>query len=153
MIHRINQSTRSACLIAVLGVAHACAAMTASITSVNQTQAVLQERGFSGSCLIQLSTSPGMTTLHPDVDPMKHSGASIDITRADTLTSADGATRIVTIGHQTDDRALANSTTYYYLVTGCGGTVTGTFTTATLSSGTTRTEQSPFNNARWGNLG
>lgn len=128
-------------------------AMTATITSVNQTQAVLQEKGFQGSCTIAVSRSPSMTPLHPDVNAAEYSGANTDTGRADTLTSADGSTRTVTIGHQNDDRALAAFTTWYFQVSGCGNTVTGSFSTANLSSGTTRTEQSPFNPAKWGNLG
>ena len=83
----------------------------------------------------------------------EYSGANTDTGRADTITSADGTTRLVTIGHQTDDRALAVYATYYFQVSGCGGTVTGSFSTANLSTGTTRTEQSPFNASKWGNLG
>ncbi len=128
-------------------------ALTATITSANQTQAVLQEIGFQGSCTIQVSTSPSMTPLHPDVNAAEYAGANTDTGRADTVTSADGTTRTVTIGHQNDDRALAVFTTYYFQVSGCGGMVSGSFSTANLSSGTTRTEQSPFNAAKWGNLG
>ena len=128
-------------------------ALTAAITSANQTQAVLQEQGFSGTCTILVSTSQSMTPLHPDVNAAEYSTANTDTGRADTITSADGLTRLVTIGHQTDDRALAAFTPYYYQVSGCGGTVTGSFTTANLSNGTTRTEQTPFNASKWGNLG
>jgi hypothetical protein len=128
-------------------------ALTATITSVNQTQAVLQERGFSGTCTIQVSTSPALTPLHPDVNGAEYAGAGTDDGRADTIVSDAGATKTVIIGHQTDDRALAAFTTYYYQVAGCGGAVSGSFTTANLSNGVTRTEQSPFNGAKWGNLG
>jgi hypothetical protein len=128
-------------------------ALTATVTSVNETQAVLQEQGFSGSCTILVSASQSLTPLHPDVNGAEYSGANTDTGRADTIQSADGSTRIVTIGHMTDDRALAAFTTYYFQVSGCGGTVMGSLTTANLSTGTTRTEQSPFNSSKWGNLG
>ncbi len=128
-------------------------ALVATVTSVNQTQAVLQEQGFSGACTILVSTFQSMTPLHPDVNGVEYPAANTDTGRADTIISADGLTRLVTIGHQTDDRALAVYTVYYYQISGCGGSVTGSFTTANLSNGTTRTEQSPFNASRWGNLG
>ncbi|HEY3825433.1 MAG TPA: hypothetical protein VGL82_12795 [Bryobacteraceae bacterium] len=139
--------------VGVFCVSPAAGALTVTITSANQTQAVLQEQGFSGPCIIQVSTLPSMTPLHPDFNNAEYSGSATDTTRADTITSADGLTRLVTLGHQTDDRALAAFTTYYYQVSGCGDTATGTFTTANLSTGTTRTEQSPFNGSKWGNLG
>ena len=136
----------------LLCAAHA-TGLTVNVTSVNQTQAVIQEQGFSGSCTIQLSTSPSMTPLHPDVNGTEYSGANTDTGRSDTITSSDGSTRFVTIGHQNDDRALAAYMTYYYQVSGCGNAVTGSFVTANLSTGTTRTEQTPFNGSKWGNLG
>lgn len=139
--------------VGLLFAGNALGALTATVTSVSQTQAVLQEQGFSGSCSVLLSTSPALTPLHPDVDGTEYSGSGTDSSRPDTLVSGDGSTRTVTLGHLNDDRALAAYSTYYYQVSGCGGTVTGSFTTANLSSGTTRTEQSPFNSAKWGNLG
>ena len=128
-------------------------ALTASITSVNQTQAVLREQGFSGPCTILVSTSQSLAPLHPDFNGVEYPNANTDTGRADTILSADGGTRTVTIGHPTDDRALAAFTTYYFQVSGCGDAVTGSFTTANLSTGTTRTEQTPFNASKWGNLG
>lgn len=135
------------------GAAGASGALVVTVTGVTQTQALLQETGFSGACTIRISSSPSLTPLHPDVDGTEYSGASLDTSRADTITSADGTTRTVTIGHQTDDRALGVYSTWYYQVSGCGGPVSGSFNTANLSTGTTRTEQSPFNRAKWGNLG
>lgn len=135
------------------GVSNLFGALTATITSVNQTQAILEEQGFTGTCTIQVSTSPAMSPLHPDVNGAEYPGASTDDGRADTLATSAGGTKIVTIGHQTDDRALAAHTTYYFQVSGCGGAVTGSFTTANLSSGVTHSEASPFNSAKWGNLG
>ncbi len=140
-------------LLVLLSASNSAGALTATITSVNQTQAVLVEQGFSGACTIEVSLSPSLTPLHPDVNGAEYMGASTDTGRADTLSSASGATRTVTIGHQTGDRALAAYTTYYYQVGGCGGTATGSFTTANLSSGVTRSEQSPFDASKWGNLG
>jgi hypothetical protein len=140
-------------LVALTGQTAAFGTLTATITSVNQTQAVLQEQGFSGTCTIQVSTSPSMTPLLPDVDGSEYAGASTDDGRPDTIVSMSRGTKTVTLGHLTDDRVLAAYTTYYYEVSGCGGPVTGSFTTANLSNGVTRTEQSPFNAAKWGNLG
>ena len=127
-------------------------ALSVTVTSVTQTQALFQEQGFSGPCTIAVSSSPSLSPLHPDVST-EYPGSSIDTSRGDTIISADGATRTVTIGHMNDDRALANFTTYYYQVSGCGATVTGNFVTANLSIGTTRSEQTPFNASKWGNLG
>ena len=128
-------------------------ALTVTVTGVTQTQALLQEQGFSGTCTIQVSSSPSLTPLIPDVTGTEYPGASTDTGRGDTIISTDGTTRTVTIGHMNDDRALANFTPYYYQVSGCGGTVTGSFVTANLSNGTTRSEQTPFNASKWGNLG
>ena len=47
-----------------------------------------------------------------------YTGSSTDTGRRDTITWADG-TRIVTLGHMNDDRALAAETTYYLRVSGC----------------------------------
>lgn len=127
-------------------------ALTVQVTSVSQTQAVMIERGFSGPCTLVVSASNGGSTIQ-DTDSGAYSGAGTDTLRADTIISADGLSRTVTIGHQNDDRALANFTPYYYSLSGCGGSASGSFVTANLSSGTTRTEQSPFNAAKWGNLG
>lgn len=129
------------------------AALSVSVTSVNQTQAILREQGFSGACTIAVSTSPSFSPVVPDLNGTEYSGAATDTGRSDTYTSTDGLTRTVTVGHQTDDRALAAFTVYYYQVSGCGTAVTGNFVTANLSTGTTHTEQSPFNAAKWGSLG
>lgn len=140
-------------LLVVIAASRCLGALSVTITSVNQTQAILEETGFSGPCTIQVSTSPTMTPLHPDFNSSEYTGASIDNGRPDTITSPGGGTRLVTIGHLTGDRALAAFTAYFYQVSGCGGTVTGQFTTANLSSGVTRTEASPFDSSKWGNLG
>jgi hypothetical protein len=137
----------------ILAAAGGVGAVTAVVTSVNQTQAVLQEQGFAGPCTVQVSTSSTFAQLHPDVDAGKYPGSSQDTGRADTVTTSNGSVRLVTLGHLTGDRALAAYTVYYYRVSGCGGTVGGSFMTGTLSYGTTRTEQSPFDASKWGNLG
>ena len=146
-------AVNAAAVLLLLSTSNSFGALTATITSVNQTQAILQEQGFSGSCTIQVSTSPSMTPLHPDVNASEYPGASTDDGRPDTIKSAGGGTKLVTLGHLIDDRALATFTTYYYRVSGCGVTVTGSFTTPNLSSGVTRTETSPFDSSKWGNLG
>lgn len=143
---------RAFVLLALLAAGNCFGALTATITSVNQTQAILTERGFSGTCTVQVSTSPTMAPLHPDVNGTEYPGASTDDGRADTIVSAGGGTKLVTLGHLNADRALAAWTTYFYQVSGCGGAVTGSFTTANLSNGVTRTETAPFNSAKWANL-
>lgn len=129
-------------------------ALTVTFGGSTQTQAILIEKGFSGPCTIVVSPSSSFSPTIPDFNGTEYSGSSTDTGRADTITSNDGLTRTIFVGHVADgDRALFNWTTYYYQVSGCGTTQTGNFTTANLSSGTTRTEQTPFNNSRWGNLG
>jgi hypothetical protein len=128
------------------------AALTANITSVGQQQAILQIQGFNATCSLVLSTSNSLTPVHPDVNGTEYAGSNTDTGRADTITSQFGQTRLVTLGHPTDDRSLAASTLYFYQVSGCGGTASGSFTTANISSGITRSEAPPFNPARWGNL-
>jgi len=51
-----------------------------------------------------------------------------------------------------DDRALAEETTYYVSLSGCGTAAT-TFTTAAPSNGTSTGWPVPFNSAKWGNRG
>ena len=128
------------------------AAPTALVTGTTSTQAVLQIRGAAGACTVQVSTAAGLSPLVPDVNGSEYSGAATDTGRADTITQTDG-TRVVTIGHMNDDRALAAATLYYWQISGCGGTVSGTLATAPLSNGTTLTQPAPYNSARWGNFG
>ncbi|MGO9969177.1 MAG: hypothetical protein ACLPY2_18090 [Bryobacteraceae bacterium] len=51
-----------------------------------------------------------------------------------------------------DDRALAEETTYYVLVSGCGSASTS-FTTVAPSTGASTAWPVPFNAAKWGNRG
>src|SRR5205085_3288902 len=128
------------------------AATSLSVSQQTQTQAVAFVRNYSGTCNIRLSTEAGFSIPHPDVDGSKYSGSNTDTGRADTITWADG-TRVVTLGHMTDDRALAADTQYYVEVSGCGTTQTVSFKTTTLPTGTTLTYPIPANRANWGNLG
>jgi hypothetical protein len=128
-------------------------AVTLSVVGVTQTQAVLQERGYSGACTIQISTDPTFTspaTIY-DFNGAEYSGASTDTGRPDTITLADG-TRLVTIGHMNDDRALAEETTYYVSVSACGS-ASARFTTVAPSNGTGTAWPVPFNSSKWGNRG
>lgn len=127
-------------------------ALSTSISGVSQTQAILAIRGYSGSCLIQVSTSPTYSPVIPDVNPAEYPTSSSDSLRSDTLTWADG-TRIVTIGHKIDDRALSAFTPFYYQISGCGGSSTGTFTTANVSVGSSLGTIVPFNSSSPWNYG
>lgn len=126
---------------------------TISVTGVTQTQAVLQERGYSGQCTIQVSPDPAFTTpaTVPDFNASEYPSSNTDTGRADTVTMSDG-TRLVTIGHMNDDRALAEETTYYVQVSGCGSAST-TFTTVAPKTGSSTAWPVPFNAAKWGNRG
>lgn len=116
------------------------------------TQAVIAIRNYTDSCVIELSESPTYAPVVPDVDPVLYPGSNVDTNRLDTITWSDG-TRLVTLGHQTDDRALATATTYYLRVTGCGDTTTLVLATPTIRTGTTMQWPVPFNASKWGNLG
>ncbi len=141
--------------VLLVSLIYSSAAMAAlSVTGVNSTptQALMFISGFTGDCTIKLSESPSLTPLHPDTDGSKYAGADTDTGRPDTFTQSSGTIRVVTVGHRTSDRALATETTYYYQVSGCGGTASGSFTTPTLSQGTTRTDYFGFDSSKWGNL-
>lgn len=135
---------------------YAVAAPTAKINSVDQTQAVLAIRGYSGDCTIKVSeTPPGTyTPLHPDVNGSEYAGSSTAMGRADTITWSDG-TLLVTIGHQDHDRALAAATAYYWQISGgsCGGTVSGSFSTPTLGNGSGQQWPAPFDSTQPWNYG
>lgn len=139
------------CLLTVLPLA---ASPTVSIQDgATQTQVALAIRNYVGTCTIEVSENPTtFTPLHPDVDPSLYAGAATDLGRTDTLVQSDG-TRLVTIGHMNDDRALAVATAYYVRVSNCGGTVTSTFSTPTLSSGNGQQFPPPFNAAKPWNFG
>lgn len=139
--------------ILFLMVSSAClAAPTATITGITAQQAVLQIGTPAGSCLIELSTSASYSPVVPDVDPALYSGSNTDTSRPDTITWADG-TRIVTLGHRLRDRSLSTMTLYYYRVSGCGGTVTGNFTTSNIGNGMTLTGSVPYDATSWGHMG
>lgn len=118
---------------------------------ITPQQFILQITAATGACTLEVSESATYAPLIPDVDPGLHASSNLDTSRPDTLTWADG-TRLVTIGHRFDDRSLATTALYYWRVSGCSGTVSGTVTTGNLGNGTTRSMAAPFNAAKWGNL-
>jgi hypothetical protein len=122
------------------------------LIGVTQTQAVVAIRGAAGACRLALTEEPGPSAVVPDVDESAYPGAGTDTGRADTIRWQDG-TRIVTLGHMTGDRALAAATAYDLQVAGCGGEAKLSFTTATISTGTTQSWPVPFDEHKWGNRG
>lgn len=121
-------------------------------TPATQTTAVIGIRGYTGSCTLALSTSPSFSPVIPDVDNSLYAGSNVDTTRPDTYLWSD-STRIVTFGHNIDDRALSTATTYYLQVSGCGTTATTSWTTPTLSSGSTQQWPVPFDSTKPWNYG
>jgi hypothetical protein len=122
---------------------------------VTNAQFALAETGYSGTCTIVVSTDPSFTSpaTIPDLNGVEYSGAATDTGRTDTITQSTGPTRLVTIGHDNDDRALQADTTYYWKVSGCGTTVTGSQRTTTLAQGTATQWPVPFNSSspwNWG---
>lgn len=128
------------------------AEVTLSFLGATQTQALVAIRGASGACTLALSESSSYSPPVPDVDESKYAGAGTDTGRADTITWSDG-TRIVTFGHQINDRALGVLTPYYLQVSGCGDTATLTFTTPNITTGTTQGWPPPFDPGQWANRG
>ena len=126
---------------------------TGLIVGVTQTQAILQIKGAQASvgCSIGLATNLAFFPEHPDVNGSEYSGAGVDLTRADTIVQSDG-TRLVTLGHMNDDRALAAATQYFWEFSSCGGGVTigGSFITAPLANGSV-SPGVPFNSSAYGN--
>lgn len=129
---------------------HAALSVSVGSTQKTQTQAVMTITGASGPCTLKLSEAPGYLPPHPDVSAVEYANSNIDGSRSDTITWGDG-TRLVTLGHQNADRALATDTTYYWEVSICGTTQTGSFKTPTLSLGSTQTWPVPFDASKWGN--
>lgn len=136
-------------ILVFLCAARAAAAITVTQLGVTNTQAVLQISGAVGPCTIAVSLSNTHTPVIRDVDPMFYANSNVDTSRADTITWADG-TRIVTIGHAVNDRALFAATPYYWLVSGCGS-ASGTFTTDNIPPGFTQSFPFLSNSANWGN--
>src|SRR5579871_5868800 len=128
------------------------AAPEITVLGATQTQVVVAIRGATGPCKVALSEDPVQANVVPDVDESKYGGAGSDRGRPDTVTTQDG-TRIVTLGHMVGDRALAASTEYYLQISGCGGTVKASLTTANITLGTTQTWPVPFDPTKWGNRG
>ena len=125
---------------------------TVTLSGATPTQAIVVIRNQTGNCKLELSESPSYAPVVPDVDQSLYGGSNIDVYRPDTIVWADG-TRVITLGHQIDDRALAAATNYYLRVSGCGGTSTLNFSTPTIGLGTTMQYPAPFNAAKRGNLG
>lgn len=136
-------------LLLLLAVPILCRAqLTLTLIGATQTQAVIQEREYSGTCTITVSPTAGGTTI-PDFNGAEYSGASTDTGRADTITQSDGS-RLVTIGHMNADRALAQQTAYYVSVSGCG-TASISFVTAPIANGESTAWPVPFNTGAYGN--
>ena len=121
----------------------AAAQITAEITGATATQAVLQVRGAMAPCIIDLREGAANGPLHPD------GTASADTSRPDTIVWQDG-TRIVTLGHQRANLALAADTQYYGTVSGCGQASVD-FRTGTPLLGATMPAPLPVNPAMWDN--
>lgn len=119
------------------------AQISVKVTSRTATQAVLQIRGVTAPCTIDLRESAADGALHPDVS------ASVDTSRPDTLTWRDG-TRIVTLGHQRGNLALATDTDYYGTVSGCGA-ASFTFRTKPPALGSIMPTPLPVSSANWNN--
>lgn len=90
--------------------------VSVDITGVTSTQAVLQIRGATTPCTLELRETDSRGPVHPDVP-----SGTIDTARPDTLRWKDG-TRIVTLGHQRGSLALAADTDYVGSVSGCATT-------------------------------
>ena len=133
---------RTAFLWVVLPVL-AAAQVSVEVTGATPTQAVLQIRGATAPCIIDLREGAADGALHPDVT------ASVDTLRSDTSIWQDG-TRIVTLGHQRSNLALAAGTDYYGTVSSCGA-ATFSFRTAMPPLGATMPIPLPVNPANWDN--
>lgn len=123
--------------------ATASAQISVRITDRTSTQAVLQIRGATTPCTIDLREGSASGTLHPDVK------SSVDTSRPDTIVWRDG-TRLVTLGHQRGNLALATDTDYYGAVSGCG-TAPFSFRTKTPALGAIMPPPLPVNPANWHN--
>lgn len=140
-------------LFASLGYTLAFGAPTVSVPAqgISPQQVIMSIAGASASCTLEVSENPTYTPPIPDVNASLYAGSNIDTSRPDTITQASG-TRLVTIGHRLADRSLFTVTTFYYRVSGCGTTATGSFITSNLGNGTTMSQQTPFDSTKWGNM-
>jgi hypothetical protein len=134
---------RGAALLLVLPLA-AGAQIGVEVTGTTATQAILQIRGATTPCVIDLRQGSPDGPLHPDAT------ASTDTDRPDTITWQDG-TRIVTLGHQRSNLALAADREYYGTVSGCGD-ATFQFQTGTPALGAHWPPPLPFNAAKPNNI-
>ncbi len=115
------------------------------ITGATSTQAVLAIRGVDLPCTLELREGSPDGPVHPDV------AGVIDLNRMDTLVWNDG-TRLVTLGHQRSNLALAASTVWYGTVSGCVTPAqTFSFETGTPPMGANWPRPVPFNPAKWNN--
>ena len=119
------------------------------VVGTTPTQAILSYNApGSGPCQVQVSESPGLSPLVPDVDPSIFPGSNLD-SRA--LSVAGGTQRFFVVGKRAADmssgirvsRALQAATQHYYQVTCTGGSASGTFTTANIASGNAYPEFPP----------
>ena len=117
--------------------------ISVEITAVTATQAVLRIRGASSPCIIDVREGAADGPLHPDVT------ASVDTSRSDTIRWQDG-TRIVTLGHQRSNLALAADTHYYGTVSRCGSAAFD-FRTGMPLLGATMPTPLPVTSANWDN--
>ena len=121
----------------------AAAQFSIEVPRATSTQAVLQIRGATSPCTIDLREGAPDGPLHPDVT------ASSDISRPDTITWRDG-TRVVILGQQRSNLALAADTEYYGTVSGCGS-ASFQFRTRPPAAGAIMPAPLPVNPAKWHN--
>jgi len=124
----------------------ALAQVTLEITGATSTQAVLSIRGATSPCSIHLREGSPDGPIHPDVNGV------VDESRPDTLVASDGS-RLVTLGHQRANLALAAATDWYGTVYGCVNLPQSfSFRTAAPATGANWPRPVPFNADRSGNL-
>jgi hypothetical protein len=102
----------------------------AYVTDVTATQAALYIEGADGPCSLDLHEGHQNGPPHPDAT------ASVDTAREDTIVWKDG-TRVITLGHQRSNLALAADTQYEIQVSSCGS-ASVTFRTIAPRSGRPR---------------
>jgi len=95
-------------LLLLLAPAAAClgAITNVRLVGTSATQVVIAYTAPDGNaCTLQVSQSPTLTPLVPDVDPTIFAGANADLSRPSTV--SDGLTRTVVIGQRTAQMATA----------------------------------------------
>lgn len=151
--------TRGAAVYVLLQAALLPAASDFAVNGVTQTQAVLSYVTSGGTCTVEVSESPAFSPVVADVDATLFAASNVD-TRWVSLRS--GTLRRIVVGTRTGQtasdgriysRALRERTVHYVRISGCGATVTGTFTTAALAWGAGPPEVAPFAAGGFGNYG